>query len=103
MREGARDGSLKQRIRLATKEDLDALLNLEKICFKEETFHRRQLKYLLFKAKSIVLVAEIDGNIIGSMIILLREHILNARIYSLNVHPEHRRKGIARFAHGYCL
>ncbi|NJD52151.1 MAG: GNAT family N-acetyltransferase [Candidatus Methanoperedens sp.] len=96
MREGTRDGSLKAHIRLATKEDLAALLNLENICFKEETFHRRQLKYLLQKARSIILVAEIDGNIIGSIIILLREHILNARIYSFNVHPEHRRKGIAK-------
>ncbi len=95
MREGARDCSLKQRIRLATKEDIDALLSLENICFKEETFHRRQLKYLLQKARSIVLVAEIDRNIIGSMIILLRTKILNARIYSFNVHPEHRRRGVA--------
>jgi len=81
-------------IRLATKGDLDALLNLENICFKEETFQKRQLKYLLLKARSMVLAAEIDRNIIGSMIILLRKNILNARIYSFNVHPEHRRKGI---------
>ncbi|CAG0958306.1 diamine N-acetyltransferase [Methanosarcinales archaeon] len=97
MREGTRDGSLNlnAHIRLAAKEDLDALFNLENICFKEETFHRRQLKYLLQRARSMVLVAEIEGNIIGSIIILLRERILNARIYSFNVHPEHRRKGIA--------
>ena len=94
MRKGARDGSLNLHIRLATKEDLDALLSLENICFKEETFQKRQLKYLLLKARSMVLVAEINRNIIGSMIILLRKNILNARIYSFNVHPEHRRKGI---------
>jgi ribosomal-protein-alanine N-acetyltransferase len=41
------------------------------------------------------LVTEIGGNIVGSIIILLRVRILNARIYSLNVHPEHRRRGIA--------
>jgi len=86
---------LKPHIRQAKKDDLDALLSLENICFKEETFHMGQLKYLLLKAKSIVLVAEIEGNIIGSMIILLRKHISNARIYSLNVHPEYRRIGIA--------
>jgi ribosomal-protein-alanine N-acetyltransferase len=86
---------LKPHIRQANKDDLDAIFSLEKICFKEETFHTRQLRYLLLKAKSIVLVAEIEGNIIGSMIILLRKHILNARIYSLNVHPEYRRMGIA--------
>jgi ribosomal protein S18 acetylase RimI-like enzyme len=82
-------------IRQAVKDDLDALLILENICYKEETFHMGQLKYLLLKAKSIVLVAEIEGKIIGSIIILLRKHILNARIYSLNVHPEYRRMGIA--------
>ena len=95
MRKGACDCSLKPHIRKALKDDLDALFRLEKICYKEETFHMDQLKYLLLKAKSIVLVAEIEGNIIGSMIILLRKHILNARIYSLNVHPEYRRMGIA--------
>ncbi len=95
MRKVACDSSLKPHIRLAVKEDLYALLSLENICFKEETFHMRQLKYLLLKARSMVMVAEIDGNIIGSMIILLRKHILNARFYSLNVHPEYRRMGIA--------
>lgn len=83
------------KIRPAKKEDLDALLNLENICFKEETFHKRQLRYLLLKAKSIVLVAAVRREIIGSMIILLRNHIFSARIYSLNVHPAHRRAGMA--------
>lgn len=95
MCKGACDGSLSPIIRYAVKDDLESLLNLEKICFKEETLHRKQLKYLLLKAKSIVLVTEIEGNIAGSMIVLLREHILNARIYSLNVHPDYRRTGIA--------
>jgi len=95
MRKGACGSSLKPYIRQAEKYDLDALFRLENVCFKEETFHMRQLRYLLLKAKSIVLVAQIEENIIGSMIILLRKHILNARIYSLNVHPEYRRMGIA--------
>ncbi|VVB92519.1 putative N-acetyltransferase [uncultured archaeon] len=94
MRKGTRDRSLKPLIRAAKKEDLDALLNLEEICFKEERFFRKQLKYLLLRARSIVLVAE-DGGVIGSILILLRENIHNARIYSLNVHPAHRRQGIA--------
>ncbi len=95
MRKGTRDGSLKWHIRFAAEKDLDSLFGLEQICYKEETFHRKQLKYLLSKARSIVLVAEIGGNIVGSIIILLRERILNARIYSLNVHPEYRGRGIA--------
>lgn len=81
-------------IRQARKEDLPALLDLENISFKEETFHKGQLRYLLLKAKSCVLVAERKGEIIGSIIILLRPGISNIRIYSLNVHPACRRMGI---------
>lgn len=95
MRKGARDCPLNPHIRIATEDDLDSLLSLEKICYKEETFQKKQIKYLLLKAKSVVLVTEKKGKIIGSIIILLRKTILNARIYSLNVHPEYRRLGIA--------
>lgn len=95
MRQGACDCSLNYRIRPAAKDDLGSLFTLENICFKEETFSKNQLKYLLLKAKSIVMVVENNGDIIGSMIILLRKHIRNARIYSLNVHPDYRRRGIA--------
>ncbi len=82
-------------IREAEKEDFAALLSLEEICFKEETFHKKQLRYLLFKARSAVFVAEIEGKLIGSIIILLRNHISSARVYSLNVHPVYRRAGVA--------
>jgi ribosomal-protein-alanine N-acetyltransferase len=94
MRQGSRDSSLKPLIRPAGKDDLPALLDLENISFKEETFHKAQLRYLLLKARSHVLVAERKGEIIGSIIILLRPSISNIRIYSLNVHPTCRRVGI---------
>ncbi|VVB91959.1 putative N-acetyltransferase [uncultured archaeon] len=87
---------MKPEIRIAKKEELPDLLALEKLCFKEETFHKKQLGYLLLKAKSLVLVASADDKIIGSMIVLLRENIMQARIYSLNVHPSYRRMGIGR-------
>lgn len=85
---------MKPLIRQAGKEDLPALIDLENISFKEETFHKDQLRYLLLKARSCVLVAERKGEIIGSIIILLRPSISNIRIYSLNVHPGCRRVGI---------
>ncbi len=95
MRKVACDCSLKLMIRLAIKNDLPGLVALENICFKEETFHKKQLRYLLLKARSHVLVTSTDNIIMGSIIVLLRRNIGNARIYSLNVHPEYRRKGIA--------
>ncbi|HEY9245446.1 MAG TPA: GNAT family N-acetyltransferase [Candidatus Methanoperedens sp.] len=87
---------MRPHIRPAREEDLPALLHLENICFKEEKFHKRQLEYLLNKAKSLVLVASIGDDIAGSMIVLLRYNIRSARIYSLNVHPKYRRRGLAK-------
>ncbi|MCX9010328.1 MAG: N-acetyltransferase [Candidatus Methanoperedens sp.] len=97
MRKIESGSALNLRIRPARKEDLAGLLALESICFKEETFNKRQLEYLLLKAKSLVLVVPAEDNkdnIIGSMVILLREHIAHARVYSLNVHPLYRRRSI---------
>ncbi len=94
MRKVTRGSSLKPHIRRAKKEDLPAILELEKICFKEETFNKKQIEYLLLKARSLFLVASFEGKIVGYIIILLRKHISNARIYSLNVHPSYRRIGI---------
>ncbi len=101
MRKVARGSSLKPRIRLAKKEDLTALLELEKICFKEEAFHKRQVEYLLLRAKSLVLAASLEAKIVGSIIVLLRKHVSNARIYSLNVHPSYRRTGIGSLLMDY--
>ncbi len=97
MREVARGSSLRPHVRRAAGHDLPALLALENICFKEETFHKKQLEYLLFEAKSLVLIALSHDNIIGSIIILLKRNIANARIYSLNVHPDYRGRGFASF------
>lgn len=94
MRKVTRGSSLKPLIRRAGKKDLPSILELEKICFKEETFNKRQIEYLLLKAKSLFLIANFEREIAGSIIILLRKHISNARIYSLNVHPSYRRIGI---------
>ncbi len=96
MRKIKSGSSLKPEIRLAKKEELPVLIELDKICIKEEEFNRKQWEYLLLKAKSLVFVASIDGNIIGSMVILLRKHIANARIYILNVHPAYRRAGVGK-------
>lgn len=85
----------KVQIRPAKKKDFAHIWSLEEMCFKEETSNKRQLRYLLFKAKSTILVALMEGKLIGSIIVLLRNHILNARIYSLNVHPAYRRAGVA--------
>ncbi len=94
MHKVARGSALRVEIRRATRKDLPAIFELEKICFKEETFLERQIEYLLFKAKSLVIVASVKGDMVGSIIILLRKHISNARIYSLNVHPSCRRMGV---------
>ncbi|WP_423130385.1 GNAT family N-acetyltransferase [Gaoshiqia sp. Z1-71] len=82
--------------RRATASDLGKLRELEEICFQEESFSARQLRYLVTRAKADVLLSEEAGEI-SSFIILLKRKISPAmRIYSLAVSPRFRGKGLGR-------
>jgi Acetyltransferases len=82
-------------IRPALPEDLDGLLALETAAFGGEAFSRRQLRYLLTRAKGTVFVAEDDGAIAGYLSLLIIRHCRRARIYSLAVAAAYRGRGIA--------
>jgi ribosomal protein S18 acetylase RimI-like enzyme len=86
-----------ERIRTATLKDFDRLVELECLCFpKEHAYSRRQLRYLLTKAHSTVLVEEHDKFIRGFLIILYRIGTTVAGIETINVDPAYRNKGIGR-------
>jgi ribosomal-protein-alanine acetyltransferase len=82
-------------LRHATANDLDDLVNLENTCFTSDKIPRRNFRDLLAKSTVDILIAEIDNKIIGCTIIFYRNNSFKARIYSLAVHPLHRRFGIA--------
>jgi len=83
------------RIRTATPDDFERIVELENLCFsKEHAYTRRQLHYLLIKANSTVLVETTGTLIRGFLIILYRRGTTVAGIETINVDPTHRKKGI---------
>jgi len=81
-------------IREACLDDLDSLVEVEKLSFETDCFHRRQLHYLLAKAQGIVLVYERAGQVSGALILSWRRNSTIARIVSVAVRPEYRSQGI---------
>jgi ribosomal protein S18 acetylase RimI-like enzyme len=82
-------------IRIASADDFERIVALENLCFpKEFAYTRRQLRYLLMKANSTVLVETTETLIRGFIIILYRRGTTVAGIETINVDPIHRKKGI---------
>lgn len=87
-------------IRTANTADLASITRMEQLCFNEESFSRRQLRYLITRAKADFLVTE-DGGEISAFIVLLKRKTGTAmRIYSVAVSPTRRGKGLARLLLG---
>src|SRR3990167_9152868 len=77
--------------------DIDALLKLEKACFKSDQLSRPQLRYLINQAKSTdIFIVKKKSSIIAYAIILFRKNSTIARLYSIAVDPNCQRSGIAR-------
>ena len=101
------------KIRNASLADLDAISNLESICFPpEEAATRESFKRRINTFPESFFVAELDNTIVGvvngcvtnSPVIFDemfhddKTHMINGEnqaIFGLLVHPEHQRKGIA--------
>jgi len=82
-------------IRIASPDDFERIVALENLCFpKELAYTRRQLRYLLMKANSTILVETTEALVRGFIIILYRRGITVAGIETINVDPIYRKKGI---------
>ena len=77
---------------------LDKMVEIEKQCFTDEAFSRQQISYLLTDYNTISLVAKINGELAGFVILQLEEQ--NDRefghIITLNVSSNFRRVGVAQ-------
>ena len=80
----------------ATLSDLQLLTELEVQLFSSDIISRRQFKYLLTKANSIVVKAESDEIFIGYMVLLKRRDSRSLRIYSIGVATRARNQGVAQ-------
>jgi len=86
-------------IRLAVRSDLDQLVMLEKRCFDADRLSRRSLAHFIKAEHSqLVVVEALDapGVILGYLLILFRRGTNLARIYSIAVDPDVRRRGLSR-------
>lgn len=85
------------RLRPAVPGDLDALLALENVSFREDRLSRRSLRRFLRKEQAPVVVAEDHtGRVVGSAIVLRRRGSGRERLYSLAVDPAARGLGVGR-------
>jgi ribosomal protein S18 acetylase RimI-like enzyme len=83
-------------IRAATLYDLDALAALEARCFEDDRISRRQFRHLLIRGNAALFVAEQANTLLGSLAVLFSHNTSIARLYSIAVAHEARRKGAAR-------
>jgi ribosomal protein S18 acetylase RimI-like enzyme len=84
-----------EQIRRASSHDLNQIVELEKKCFHIDfVYSRRQLRYLLTKAHSTVLVVTSNKIIRGFIIILYRKGTRVAGIETIDVDPAYQKQGI---------
>src|SRR5947209_11925695 len=82
------------RIRRAEERDIDALMELEQRVFATDRLSRRSLKRFLGARSAEVLVAEMDGRLAGTAIVLFRRGSTVARLYSIAVVPHLGGRGV---------
>src|SRR5690606_21574631 len=92
----ARSTSSEQvRVRRATRQDLDALVELEQ-GFPGDRMTRAGLSRLLARDSAEIWVAQLGHTVVGDAVALFRHGFDSARLYSMVVHPQHRGHGIAK-------
>jgi len=75
---------------------LGALLRLENACFETDRINRRQFRYLLTRGRARTLVVELDGLLLGYVLLLFSRATSVARIYSIAVAAQARGRGVGR-------
>lgn len=80
----------------AAREDLDGLEQIETLSFVTDRISRRSFKRFIDQGIGDFFVAKHNGQVIGYYIVLYRQATELARLYSLAVHPDFRRRGIGR-------
>ena len=82
----------------ASTKHLDRLYEIEKECFAEEAFSRRQIAQLLTDYNSIGLMARENGEIVGFIVgtVYYDRRVANGHILTIDVLPSHRHRGIGQ-------
>ena len=90
-------------IRRASTKDLDALVKLEEQSFLGDRISRSSFRRLLKSDTALVLVDDEGGEIRGAAVVLFRQGLAAARLYSIATAPQYRGQGIGRRLVDACL
>jgi ribosomal-protein-alanine acetyltransferase len=82
------------RLRPATRDDLEAVVEIEKRAFDHDIISRRSLRRFLTESSAVAIVAEHRGRVAGYAVVLFRPQSAAARLYSIAVDPDVRGRGI---------
>lgn len=83
-------------IRHAELDDLEQLVALENVSFETDKLSRRSFRHWITTEHRALLVAEVEGRIVGYILIIYHPGTRLARIYSLAVAHQQRGSGIAK-------
>lgn len=83
-------------VRIASPQDLDALVRIEEAAFTGDRISRRSFRNLLASPSAIVILAEDGGVPVAYAAVLLRAGTALARLYSLAVAPGSTGRGLGR-------
>lgn len=88
--------AMQMTIEKASTDNLGRLYEIEKECFQEEAFTKQQIAYLMAASNSTCLICQVKGEIVGFIIsnMSVKNESVNGHILTINVLPEHRRKGV---------
>jgi len=81
-------------VRLATLNDLDALVRIEERCFALDRLSRRSFRHLLTRGHAEILVYDSNGFLYGYVMLLFRQGTPLARLYSIATDPDMRGRGV---------
>lgn len=82
--------------RLAVVEDLPALLALEMQCFTSDRLTSRSFQWMITRAHAQLMVAELDGRLLGYALVLFHRGTSLARLYSIAIAGEARGTGLGK-------
>jgi ribosomal-protein-alanine N-acetyltransferase len=82
-------------IRQANLHDLNSLVAFENASFSSDRMSRSSFLHALTHTTSKIIIAELNGEVIGSAAIFFRKNSKRARLYSIAVHPDYQGKGVS--------
>lgn len=80
-------------VRLASIEDLDALVRIEMVAFDPSIYppmSRRSFMHMITRGHGAVLIAEEDGEALGHAVLFFRKTSRKSRLYSIAVDPAYQ-------------